>query len=194
MSTKEKIQKAPEQDREENRGENNSDEEGYRKLWWEHWQLPAGLAGVCLALALWLVILNGLNNDHVIEIAALKESIKTGPMQPPANVRALRVKPSRSGPSDSPQISLRLGNPPELIELYIDVSFAKLNTFRVIIERKDQIRAGTVYNLLRDSNGELRLAINTSALYPGTYRLAIEGLVNRGRPVRVGWLTARVTE
>ncbi len=176
------------------RDQEEGDEEGYRRLWWEHWQLPAGLGALCLALGVWLWIVHDRNAEYAREIVALKESVKTGPMRPPGQVRTLRVKPDRAGPGGGAQISFRLSDSPQLIELYVDVSFAKLNTFRITVERADRIRAGAIHNLLRDSNGELRLAINTSALYPGTYRLAIEGLVNRGNPVRVGWVTARVTE
>jgi hypothetical protein len=46
-----------------------------------------------------------------------------------------------------------------------------------------------LHNMERDSNGNLRLALNTTAVGPGSYQLAIEGLTLRGEAVPQAWIT-----
>jgi hypothetical protein len=47
-------------------------------------------------------------------------------------------------------------------------------------------------NLLRDSNGDVKLAFNTSALSAGRYDVRIEALPLLGAPIAAGWLTLDV--
>jgi hypothetical protein len=173
----------------------NDDEFGTTNiLWWQRWQVIAGLATLCIVLGILSWVLHAKSAERAAQIASLQERLKTGPLLPPSNIRSIKVTPERSGPGGAPQLTLRMTQPPDLIRLRIDVSFARQNIFQLQIDRKDQGRAGTIQNLLRDSNGELQLAINTSVLYPGTYHLKIEGLLNRGNPVAVGWVTVQVTQ
>lgn len=168
--------------------------EGYPQPWWQRWQIVASLAALSLALGIWSWVLHDRSTEQTKRIAVLEKRIATGPLIAPGNVRSIKVMPQRNGPGGKPQLTLNMPQPPNLIELRINVSFARFNTFRLLIDRKDQGRAGVIRNLLRDSNGELHVAINTSVLYPGTYEVAIEGMVNRGNPIPVGWLTIKVTE
>jgi hypothetical protein len=48
-------------------------------------------------------------------------------------------------------------------------------------------------NLLKDSNGELRLTLNSTGLSAGIYTVRIEALPPRGIPIAVGWLILEVT-
>jgi hypothetical protein len=89
-------------------------------------------------------------------------------------------------------LNLQLKDTAELVELLMNVSYARYNAFRLTIEKKNQGRGGTIHNLLRDSNGNLRLFINSSALRPGDYKIVIEGL-SRSEPVPIGWVTVRVS-
>ena len=114
---------------------------------------------------------------------------------------AHRLRPAPSGSSriamvhPVPQsLNLQLKEFPELIELHVDLSYTRLNLFRFTIDKKNQARAGSIYNVLRDSNGEVRFAFNTSALTPGDYAVAIEGVPQRGSRVAAGWFTVRVVE
>ncbi|HEU4531202.1 MAG TPA: hypothetical protein VFR59_08445, partial [Steroidobacteraceae bacterium] len=88
--------------------------------------------------------------------------------------------------------SVPAGSRPELVELRVDVSFARLNTFRLTIDKRDQARAGTIHNLMRDSNGLLRLQLNTSSLSVGDYKVRVEGVTMRGQLVPVAWFNVRV--
>lgn len=160
--------------------------------WWQRWQVTVGLAGLCTGLAIWLWVLGGLYAERKEEIAKLEQRLVEGPLQPPTDVRTIRATPGRGGPANAAVLAIRRPEPPELLELRIDVSFAQQRAFRLTIERKGQARAGTIHNLMRDSNGELRLSINTSALREGDYTVAVEGVTFRGTRVPVGWMTVRV--
>ena len=48
---------------------------------------------------------------------------------------------------------------------------------------------GVITNLVKDSNGHLRIALNSTALGPGNYQLTIEGLNWRGDPEPDSWVT-----
>jgi hypothetical protein len=47
-------------------------------------------------------------------------------------------------------------------------------------------------NLLKDSNGELRITLNSTGLAAGIYNVRIEALPFRGDPLPVGWLILEV--
>ena len=81
------------------------------------------------------------------------------------------------------------GTHAELAEFKIDMTWAKYSSFQVSIDRVDQGRVAILHNLVRDSNGELRIALNSSALGPGDYRLSIDGLTWSGAAVPVAWVT-----
>jgi hypothetical protein len=84
------------------------------------------------------------------------------------------------------------GNRTELADLKIDVSWSRFTTFRVTIDRIDQGRVLVLGNLQRDSNGHLRLALNSSALGPDDYAVQLEGLDWRGAAHKEGWFTFSV--
>ena len=67
-------------------------------------------------------------------------------------------------------------------------------SYRVTIDRVDQGRVGILHNLVKDSNGHLRIALNSSALGPGEYRLRVQGYTWRGERVDVGWVRLGVEE
>jgi hypothetical protein len=46
--------------------------------------------------------------------------------------------------------------------------------------------------MLRDSNGDLRLSFNTTALGPGVYQIAIEGLTLRSEAIAQAWISVGI--
>jgi hypothetical protein len=74
----------------------------------------------------------------------------------------------------------------------IDVSWADTPSFRVLIERRGEGRVLQLHNLLRDSNGNLRVSLNSSALGPGLYTIAIDSLNWRGEPKPAAWAAFEV--
>jgi hypothetical protein len=80
-----------------------------------------------------------------------------------------------------------------LLDVHIDLGYTqKLQQFRMFVDKKDQGRALVLNNLLKDSNGELLLTLNSTGLSAGIYSVRIEALPPRGIPIPIGWLTISV--
>lgn len=161
-----------------------------KPVWWGRIEFTAGLGVLAVALVIGLWILGNGYSERGQKIAALEQRIETGSLQAPTTARTINVTPDRVRTSRV-ALQLQLKDTAELVELLVNVSYARYNAFRLTIDKKDQGRGGTIHNLLRDSNGNLRLIINSSALRPGDYKLVIEGL-SRSGAVPVGWVTLRV--
>ena len=159
--------------------------------WWRHPGLLIGLAVAVLALALVASLLYGRTQVFASRVATLEERVKIGSLRPPAGQRSVRIVPDRVA-SNRIHFTVPANPRPELVELRVDVSFARQNAFRLTIDKRDQARAGTIHNLMRDSNGVLRLTLNTSGLNAGDYRVRVEGVTTRGQLVPVAWFNVRV--
>jgi len=92
---------------------------------------------------------------------------------------------------------------PQLIDVHIDLSFMQANgsanvaankvtTFRLFVDKNGQGRALIVNNLLKDSNNQLRLTLNSSGLSAGMYTVRIEAVPFGGGAYPVGWLKLEV--
>jgi hypothetical protein len=109
-------------------------------------------------------------------------------LDPATSTREVRLLPSRSGASNAPAIIIG-GGAVQLVDFKIDESRSAYRSFRVTIDRIDQGRVAVISNLDKDSNGHLRIALNSSALGPGNYQLTLEGLDWRGQPQPDSWVT-----
>lgn len=158
------------------------------KRFWEKPYLAIGLGIATLALSVALAMVVDSSMEKSASIAALEKRLAEQPLEPAKSTRTIRLLPSRQGGSNSPAVILG-GADAQLADLKIDVSRSQYRSFRVTIDRIDQGRVGILHNLTKDSNGHLRLALNTSALGPGNYQLTIEGLTWRGEPVPDSWIT-----
>jgi hypothetical protein len=148
-----------------------------------------GLAAVGLATSIWLATkLAGRNG----QIAAQAQALRARPIDPVAGTRSIVMKPSRNGALAGSMVSIG-GERVELIEFKYDVGWSGYSNFRVTMDRVDQGRFAVLTNLARDSNGQLRLAFNSSALGPGDYEVQIEGIDWRGSPTPQGWARFTVT-
>ena len=110
------------------------------------------------------------------------------PLDPATSTREIRLLPSREGVSNSPAITIG-GPTTQMADLKIDESRSPYHTFRITIDRIDQGRVAVLNNMDKDSNGHLRIALNSSALGPGNYQLTVEGLDWRGQPQPDSWVT-----
>jgi len=162
-----------------------------RPVWWRRPELAYGLLAALLVAVTIAWLQFDRKRELEAEVAELQERLETGPLRPPAGTRALRVVPDRS-PSKRIHLTLARQERPELLELRVDLAFARLNTFRVTVDKGDQARVGTIFYVLRDSNGQLRVSLNTSSLHRGDYRIRIEGVTRRGQLVPTAWLNVRV--
>lgn len=122
------------------------------------------------------------------QVAVLEKQVGERPLLPTTSTRTVTVEPSRTGPSQRPALIMENASG-ELVDLRIDVAWSKFTSYRVTLDRTDQGRVAVINALQRDSNGQLRIALNSSAFGPGAYQLLIEGLDWRGNAAPQAWVT-----
>jgi hypothetical protein len=159
---------------------------------WERPGLLIGLGAAVLLLAVILAVVVSASADKSRSIAHLKASITEQPLEPASTTTTIHLTPSRTGASSTPAITIG-GGPAQLAELHIDMTHSPYRAFRVTIDRVDQGRVAILHNIMKDSNGQLHLAFNTSALGPGIYQFTIDGLSWRGDPEPDAWVAIGVT-
>lgn len=161
--------------------------------WWKTPYVSIGLITVALAslTALWAV--GGKYSLARSELSDARTQLRQGSMIQPAKSTTLHVTPDRSSGADHARIDVAAGAG-QLIDLHIDLNHLKATQFRMVVDKKDQGRALVLNNLLKDSNGELRLTFNSSGLASGAYGARIEALPSRGddAPTAVGWISLNV--
>jgi hypothetical protein len=162
-------------------------QEAARPLWQKP-QAILGLAAAVLLLGVALAIVASGSAAKSHRITALQKQALERPLDPATSTREIRLLPSRAGASNTPAINIG-GGSVQLADFRIDESRSPYRSFRVTIDRIDQGRVGVITNLTKDSNGHLRIALNSSALGPGNYQLTIEGLSWRGDPEPDSWVT-----
>lgn len=153
------------------------------------YQKPTAIAGLAalagtMLIATLMLLLNNSAQDN--QIAVLEDQLKNQPLYPAESTRTVLVSASRNGPVSRPMLTIG-GTDTVMADLKFDVSWSKFPVFKVTIDRLDQGRVMTLANVARDSNGHLRLALNSSALGPGDYTVSMEGLDWRGTPHPQAW-------
>jgi hypothetical protein len=151
-------------------------------------RLLVGMLIVALIAALGATAMFALRaNQLQTRIDELERETRSTRMQAPGSVQTYRVAPVRGQPE---RATLRLGwqTPPQLLELHVDVSEGKFTQFQITIDKVDEGRLMQVRRLTRDSNRELRLALNSSAFGPGDYLIRIDAYNWRGQTQEYGWL------
>jgi hypothetical protein len=156
--------------------------------WWKTIYFQVGLAVLAAASLLGLLALSGKYALQNSTIADLHERLSHGSLLPPASARTERIQPDRIAGLNKSKVYVDVKAKPELVDLHVDMSYTKLNVFRVQMEKRDQGRVLTIDNLMKDSNNELKIAFNSSALSPGQYSVEIDGRPFRGEPIGEGWL------
>jgi hypothetical protein len=147
-----------------------------------------GLGVTVLLLGIGLAVVGSDSASKTQKIAKLQRQSAEQPLEAATNTRTIRLVPSHDGASNSPAVMIG-GGAAQLVDFKIDESKSAYKTFRITIDRIDQGRVAVLHNLVKDSNGHLRLALNSSALGPGNYQLTIEGLSWRGDPEPDSWVT-----
>jgi hypothetical protein len=158
---------------------------------WQKPQVTLGLAAVALVCGVAAAVLAGAGASKAHRIEQLQKQLAEQPLDPATSTREIRLLPSREGASNSPAIGIG-GGGAQMADFKIDESRSPYHIFRVTIDRIDQGRVGVITNLVKDSNGHLRIALNSSALGPGNYQLTIEGIDWRGDPQPDSWITIGV--
>ncbi len=149
--------------------------------WWHDPRvLPAAGAIILLLLVfgVWQAIRAGIADDRR---AMLEARTTAGFLMPPSTTRTTRVSLRAPQP-----VTLGGGRAAERLDIHIDARSDRYNAFRIAIRRDDGTAALHVDRLQRDSNGSLRLALNSTLLPPGRYTIRVEGFTQRGDTVPAG--------
>lgn len=155
---------------------------------WARPQFVIGLAAAAVLFGAGLAVTAGNISVKDQRIAKLEKQAAERPLEPATNTRVIRLVPSHEAASNSPAVVIG-GGSTQLVDFKIDETRSAYKTFRITIDRIDQGRVAVLHNLVKDSNGHLRIALNSSALGPGNYQLTIEGLSWRGDPEPDSWVT-----
>jgi len=160
------------------------------------WQKPGGILGIAgtavlLALVLALVAVGSVGKTR--KILELQRQVSDRTLDAATSTQVVRIMPNRSGATSQPAVWIG-GRDAQLADLRIDETRSPYKEFRVTIDRVDQGRVMVIDNLTKDSNGHLRVAVNSSAFGPGNYLLTIEGLTMRLEPQPDSWVTIGVSQ
>jgi hypothetical protein len=142
---------------------------------WCHLGLVASLS-VALIAALGLAIGSSrVRHQLSTELTEAHHALRDGSLTAPDHVSHVRIVPT------SPQkpISLvDLGNrtAPAFAEMHIDASALASADFGLSVRRDDHTYWARIDHLHRDSNGEIRIAINVAALPAGRYLWQLDTL------------------
>ncbi|MET0292485.1 MAG: hypothetical protein ABW136_08975 [Steroidobacteraceae bacterium] len=145
-------------------------------------------AAVAIACVVTASVMSTRATEAERQVAVLEKQVGERPLLPTTSTRTITVEPSRTGPSQRPALTMENGSG-EMVDLKIDVAWSKYTNYRVTLDRTDQGRVAIFGGLQRDSNGQLRIALNSSALGPGSYQLLIEGVDWRGGAEAQAWVT-----
>jgi hypothetical protein len=160
-----------------------------------------GFKGLPQEARRWAIILGAISLISLASVAVLwirasnlekqllttQRAAKAAQLRAPGSVEEYRVRPGTSK-NNPAAVTVGTPNPPQLIDLHIDMSESRYNTFLITLENVELGRVMQVQRVARDSNRALRLNINSSALGPGNYDLQIEGYTWRGDTYPVGWV------
>jgi hypothetical protein len=158
------------------------------RSWWERPQVPIAAAVAAVVFACLALMSHSQLSGQEQAVAALKQQMADQPLEASTSTRAIKVMPNRAGPGGGSLVTIG-GGEVQMADLKFDVSWTPLNLFRVTIDRVGQGRVGILHNLQRDSNGNLHVELNSSALGPGEYQFTIEGLNWKGEPIPQAWAT-----
>jgi hypothetical protein len=157
------------------------------RRWWEHPAVLVSSLLLCVAALVFASVIGSRIVQRDATIKGLRVQLHDQAIDPATSTHTVRLEPSRTAPSRRDAIVL--GGGAEMADLKIDMSWSKYTAFRVTIDRVDQGRVMVLHNLLRDSNGDLHVGINTTALGPGSYQFAIEGLTIKNEAFAQAWVT-----
>ena len=160
--------------------------------WWKTIHVLIGLGAIAFLslLAFWVLL-----GKYVFlrgELDDTRTLMSRGSLVQPATTREMRLTPDRAPGIGRARIVVSR-NAPQLVDLHVDLAYTnKQMEFRMFVDKEDQGRALVLNNLLKDSNGELRMTLNSTGLGAGIYKARIEALPFRGSPIPVGWMILEV--
>jgi hypothetical protein len=161
--------------------------------WWKSLHVLIGLAAVTFISLAVLLLLLGKFAYLQVKLADTQRAMNQGSLVQPAVHKSINVAPDHAPGINRARIKLSRAAP-LLMDVHVDLDYTqKLTQFRLVVDKQDQGRALVLNNLLKDSNGELRVTLNSTGLAAGIYAVRIEALPPRGVPIPIGWLILEVT-
>ena len=152
--------------------------------WWHDRRVAIAAAAAIAVLALACLWLAGSASVARERMAFLESQAAEGFLLPPTTARSVRARMG-SG------VSLG-GGAPERVELRLDVRSNTYKAFQVSIARDDGTAVMRFDRLQRDTNGEIRFALNSTLMPPGAYTVEVEGYTWRGETEPFGRVRLRV--
>jgi hypothetical protein len=159
------------------------------KKFWENPLFTMGAAGLAVAALIGCLVLGMQVSSRDATIAKQKAENMERAIAPSTRKRTIVVGIARNGPPAQATLSINYG---EFADMKVDVSWSRYSSFKVSIDRVNQGRVAVLNGIEKDSNGQLRIALNAGAFGPGDYMVAIEGLTMRRESVPVGWFRISV--
>jgi len=157
------------------------------------WEKPAftfGAAGLAVAALIGCLVLALQMSSRNATITRLQAENHERAVAPSTRKRTIIVRTSRGGPPAAATLNINTG---EFADLKVDMSWTKFQMFKVTIERIGQGRVGIFDGLTKDSNGDVRMSLNSGAFGPGDYLVTLEGLNMRREGLPVGWFRFSVS-
>jgi hypothetical protein len=151
---------------------------------WEKPPFTFAAVGVAVAALIGCAVLALQISSANSQITHLKAENHERPVAPSTHKRNIIVNVSRNGPPSSSVLTINGG---EFAELKVDMSWSRYSMYKVSIERIDQGRVGNFDGLTKDSNGHVRMALNSGAFGPGEYLVTFEGLNMARQGLPVAW-------
>ena len=141
--------------------------------------VAAVTAIVVLAVALaWVAWRWGIAEDRM---AMLQKQADAGFLQAPSTNRTVRVDLRRRS-----TVTIGGGRFPERVDLLLNARSNRYARFRASLLREDGTLVFHADQMVRDSNLDLRLSLNSSAVPQGSYVIRVEGYARGGRTERFG--------
>lgn len=153
---------------------------------WERPYVPAALSALVVVLGIAILVLNRQLAEQTRKVTALHQLATEQPLDAATSTTTIDVEPTHVGPNAAIATSIG-GTAAQLVNFKIDATHSDFRAFRITIDRVNQGRVEVINNLIKDSNGSLTFALNTSALGAGNYQMSIEGLDWRGDPQPDSW-------
>lgn len=145
--------------------------------------LLVALVGAVAAAVIFGLQANSLSQ----QLSGTKQELTATQMQAPASVQRYKLQMVKTKP-EQPTFALGWLTPPQLLDISIDATEGKITQFQITIDKTDGVRVMQIKRIMRDSNKEVRLSLNSSAFGPGNYLVKVEGYNWRGQTQEVGWI------
>ena len=156
-----------------------------QKKFWEKPAFTFAAAGVAIAALIGCLVLAMQVSSRDASITKLKQQNHERAVEPSTRKRSIKVGTARNGPPPQGSFTVHAG---DFAQLKMDLSWSRFSTFRVSIDRVDQGSVAMFEGVSKDSNGDLRIALNAGAFGPGDYMITIEGMNMRRESIPMGWV------